>query len=99
MKANEITPGTFLDLQGVRIPALMTGGMGKRYVPNWVRNVREARVYVYITLGDYRVLRVAKTQEMRVRDPYCLCGNRRFHCPQHSGFFIPQGEKRLRNNA
>ena len=86
MKATEVQPGTFLDLKDVTLPALQGGGSGRRHVPNWVRSIREGRVYRYFTLGDFRVWKVRKDDEVKTRETYCLCVNRsrnNFFCPQH----------------
>jgi len=90
MKANQLVPGMFLDLEGRTIPNNMTGGgCGRRHVPNWVRAVKPGRKWAYITLGDYRVWKVEMTEELTTRKPYCFCnrpvGKTVFFCPEHEG--------------
>ncbi|GAA2555284.1 hypothetical protein GCM10010423_65640 [Streptomyces levis] len=88
MKAFQVEPGMFLDLEGIQIPALDGGMASRRHVPNWVLNVRVARKYVYLTLGDFRVWKVEKTYELNTRKPYCFCDSKTrakisFFCPEH----------------
>lgn len=87
MKASERTPGTCLNLDGVRIPALSGFSHSRRaHVPNLVRDVWVNRVNAYVVLGDFRIMRFRKNEDVALRDRFCLCASTlhdSYFCPEH----------------